>query len=139
MPAVAKTIIISNHSDILLQDVIQGVSTLETPDIEQFMFKIGQLLAARKSPHLEKKETQLLKAINHAVPTDLLERYNELIARSEAETITTIENEEFLIIHEKIQRLNLKRYKKIQYLAELRGVSVPSLMQQFNLFTNVAA
>ncbi len=131
MAAATKTIVISNHSDILLQDVLQGVSALETPDIEQFMFNIGQLLASRKSTNLDKKETQLLKEINHSLPIVLLERYNQLLANSEAETMTADENEEYLAIHEKIQRLNVKRYKKIQNLANLRGVSVPTVMKLY--------
>lgn len=139
MTTMTKTIEISNHSDILLQEVLQGVSRLETTDIEQFMLNIGQLLAARKSAHLDKKETQLLKAIHKSVPTLLLERYNELVLKSEAETITSLENEEFIALHEKMEQYNAKRYKKIVDLARYRGVSVPTIMQQFNLFTNVAA
>lgn len=138
MTAATKSIAISNHTDILLEDVLLGVSKLKTTDIEQFLLNIGQLLAARKTPHLNKAETLLLKGINNAVPTNYLEGYQELVEKSESGTITSVENELFLQLHEKIQHLNAKRYKKIVALAHLRGVSVPTIIQEFQLFTNVA-
>jgi hypothetical protein len=116
---------------------LQGVSRLETTDIEQFMLHVGQLLAARKSQHLNAKETQLLKAINQSVPSHYLEEYQIFVEKSENNSINEAENEAFLALHSKIQQLNAKRYKKIAALAQLRQVSVPVIMQQYNLYSNV--
>jgi hypothetical protein len=134
-----KTITISNHSDILLQDVEQSIAALKTADVERFILNIRQLVAARTVPHLDKKETQLLKAINNSIPIEQLERYNKLLEKIQEGTLTPTENEELLSLNEKIEQLNVNRMKKIIALARLRNVSLPTLMTQLNLYTNGVA
>jgi hypothetical protein len=136
MSASTKTITISNHSDILLHDVEQSIAALQTSDLERFILNIRQLAAARTVPHLDKKETKLLKAINNSIPSEQLERYKDLLEKIQEGTLTSIENEEFLSLNEKIEQLNVNRMKSIIALARLRNVTVPSLMAQLNLYTN---
>jgi hypothetical protein len=120
----------------LLQDTLNGISTLETPDLERFVFEVGKMIAARKSTHLEKKETQLLKAINNSIPNKELIRYQILLEKNQNETISETEHQEFLVLNEKIEQININRLKKIIELARFRGVSVPTLMSDLNLYSN---
>ncbi len=131
-----QTITISNHSDVLIQDVLLGVSSLKTHELEHFMFEIGKIVASRKSNHLEKQESSLLKAINNSIPSKDLELYSALLSKNQEETLTQSEHETFLALNAKIEQLSNTRLKKIITLAQLRGVSVPTLMSELNLYTN---
>lgn len=139
MSTSTKTITISHHSDILLEDIAQGISMLESPDLERFMLNIRQLVAARTVPHLDKKETQLLKAINNSISTKQLERYQELLDKIQEGTLNSAENDELLSLNEKIEQQNVNRMKKIIALARLKNISVPTLMTQLNLYPNAVA
>lgn len=137
MTSMGKNITISNQSNVAIQDILLGISKLETSDIENFMLEIGHILATRKMPNLEKKEARLLKAINNSVPIEYLEHYRILAEKAEQEQLSSDENELFLDLHEKIQTLNAKRFKKITALAHIQGVNVPTIMEKYQLYSNV--
>ena len=119
--------------DFAIDDIIKGVSELETSDLEQFLQKIGLLVARRKSPSASERETILLKAINEATPLALQNRYEALSQKLHEETMTPTENKELLEIIEIIEDQKVERLQNLIELSQLRNVSLNSLMDELNL------
>lgn len=118
-----------------IEDLILGVSSLETTEIELFMQKLGQLVAKRKTPSASERETILLMAINQAIPQKIQTRYSLMIEKLENETMTPSENLAFLKLVDKMEALQAKRLQYLLELSQLRGVSLDSVMSQLKLST----
>jgi preprotein translocase subunit SecA len=129
---------VSTHNsahNLGIDDLILGVSSLETTEIELFMQKLGQLVARRKTTSASEQETILLTAINQAIPQKLQERYTEMVGKLENETMTPAENKVFLKLVEKMEMQNAKRLQHLLELSQLRGVSLETVMSQLHLNT----
>ncbi|MHC5610902.1 MAG: hypothetical protein ACYTXA_07760 [Nostoc sp.] len=59
-----------------------------------FVTHVLLLRAQREAPRLSLSESELLLKINHGIPDQLQNRFNQLIAKPEALTITDAELEE---------------------------------------------
>jgi preprotein translocase subunit SecA len=132
---------VSTHNsahNLGIDDLITGVSSLETSEIEFFMQKLGQLIARRKTSSASEQETILLTAINQAIPQKLQMRYTEMVEKLENETMTPAENKVFLKLVEKMETQNAKRLQYLLELSQLRGVSLETVMSQLHLNTSNA-
>ena len=129
---------VSTHNsahNLGIDDLISGVSSLETTEIELFMQKLCQLIARRKTPSASEQETILLTAINQAIPQKLQMRYTEMVEKLENETMTPAENKVFLKLVEKMETQNAKRLQHLLELSQLREVSLETVMSQLHLNT----
>jgi hypothetical protein len=133
MAHIADSIKITKQVDLGLDDILSGISELETNDLEQFMQKIAHLIARRKVAHLPEQESALLMKINQAIPTSLQKRYEHLLAKNRAETITSTEHEELLKVIQKIEIKNADRLEKLIELSHVRNISLDALMTQLHL------
>ena len=133
MESITKKIRLTPQVDLAIDDIIVGISDLETPDLEQFLQKIARLVARRKSPSLSERETVLLQAINQSSNSALQNQYSLLSKKQNSGPITDAEHEELLTIVDKLEVLQAKRLENLIELAHLRGVSLETLMQNLNL------
>jgi len=129
------TVQVTSEINLDLDKVLDGVSKLETPELERFLSEVGTLLARRKAPHLPQREAELLQAINHGLPADLQQRYNELSAKLQAETITPPEHQELLSLIAQIEQTDAARMQHLIELAQLRHVSLDGLLNQLGIHT----
>lgn len=137
MTSATKTITIANQLNVNLDEILNSFNTLNTNELEGFMFEIGKMVASRKINHLENKESQLLKAINNSISAAQLERYKLLSLKNQEEKITETEHQELLQLNEKIEQKNVIRLKKMIALARIRGIALPILMKQLGITNGV--
>jgi hypothetical protein len=135
MAHIANSIKITKQVDLGLDDILTGISELDTKDLEKFMQKIGHLIARRKVAHLPERESQLLMKINKAIPTALQNRYGYLLSKNREETISPLEHEELLKTIEKVETKNAERLENLIELSRIRNVSIDVLMRQLHLNT----
>jgi hypothetical protein len=133
MAHTANSIKITKQVDLGLEDILNGISELETKDLEKFMQRIGHLIARRKVAHLPERESQLLMKINKAIPATLQKRYEDLLTKNRAETITPLEHEELLKIIDKVEIKNAERLENLIELSRIRNISLDALMSQLHL------
>ncbi len=133
MAQIANNIKITQQVNVGLDEVLKGFSQLETADLEQFMQKLSLLVARRKAQVLPERESALLLKINTAIPKSLQKRYENLLIKSSAETITPTEHEELVSVIDKIETKNAKRLEYLIELSQLRGISLDELMRQLHL------
>ena len=93
----------------------------------------ASLVRSSKEPRLSKKETGLFLRINRSLAPKQQERYDELRAKREDETLTPAEHTELLRFVAEIETLWIDRLEALLTLARLRHVSPQQLMQQLGI------
>jgi hypothetical protein len=84
-------------------------------------------------PHLSGMESDLLQKINQGLPSDVWQRYHQLVAKRRAETLTPEEQEELIALSDQIEMMNVRRIEHLAELAHLRQTSLEALMEQLGI------
>lgn len=90
-------------------------------------------LPLRDVSRLSKAEANLLQNINLGLPSEMWERYHDLIAKRRAETLTTEERATLIEISDQIEQANARRIQYLIELASLRGTSLKTVMQDLGI------
>ena len=133
MANTVNSIRITKQVDLGLDDILKGISELDTKDLEIFMQKLGHVIARRKVTTLPEREGVLLMKINNAIPPTLQKRYETLLEKNREERITPIEHQELLKVIEKVEVKNAERLEHLIELSRLRNMSLDELMAQLHL------
>lgn len=130
---------VQGEFQISMDDLLNDVARLDTPELEQLISELLTLRARRVAPSLSKEEARLLEKINQGLPLDLQQRYDELTANRQAETISTAEHQELLKLIDRIERADVERVQALTELAQRRGISVAELMTELGIRRSVYA
>jgi hypothetical protein len=124
---------ITSQVNIGLDQLLSGVSQLETTDLEQFVNQVNCLLAQRRAPSLPHRETELLEQINQGLPENLQQRYDVLQIKLQDEVITPEEHQELLSLIDTVEQASADRLRSLIELSQLREVSLDNLMGQLGI------
>jgi len=91
------------------------------------------LQAQRRAPNLSKREAELLDKINHAISPELQQRYEWLIERRKAESLTSDEYNELLKLTDVVEELEVKRVKYLAELAQVCRITLSQLTEQLGI------
>ena len=114
-------------------ELLKAIQQLSLPELEQFVSQVIALQAQRKAPSLPQVEAELLIKINQGVALEVQRRYDELIAKRRAETLTPDEHDELLCLTDQIEQLEAHRAEYLSELAHLRRTSLTELMQNLDI------
>lgn len=120
-------------TELPFNELLKAVEQLNLPDLEQLMSQVVVLQARRKAPSLPKNESELLLKINQGLPLDVQKRFDELVAKRQAETLTSYEHQELLDLIDRIEKLDAKRVEYMAKLANIRKISLSALMEELNI------
>jgi hypothetical protein len=124
---------VTSHIEIDVDDMLKGVAQLEPNELAQVVNKLLALQARQRAISLSKTETDLLEQINQGLPQTVRLRYDELATKLQEETLTPSEHEELLRLTDQIEQADVERLCALIALAELRQVSLDTLMDQLGL------
>jgi hypothetical protein len=116
-----------------VDELLKAVDDLNETDVEQLLDRVLFVRARRKGNVLTTEETALMQEINRGLPTELNDRYENLLDKRDEETITDPEYTELLSISEQIENLGVKRIEALSKLAAIRQVPLPQLMQDMGI------
>lgn len=116
------------RSQVSLDELLNGVAQLDTPELERFVSQVLTLRAKRVAPCLPEEEAGLLEKINQGLSPAAQQRYDELTAKRRAETLTSEEHQELITLIDRIERADAERVQVLSELAQRRKVSVTALM-----------
>ncbi len=119
--------------NIDLNEVLNGIAQLDIPELEQFVSQVSRLLARRKAPSLPQREAELLQEINRGLPLAVQRRYDELNTKLHEEQLTSEEHQELLALIDPVELADAERLKHLIELAQLRGVSLDTLMDELGI------
>lgn len=121
------------RSHVSLNELLNGVAQLDTPELEHLLSQVLTLRAKRIAPSLPAEEAGLLEKINQGLPSDAQQRYNELTAKRRAEALTPDEYQELLSLIDRIEQADAERVQALTELAQLRQISVMTLMAELGI------
>ncbi|HVK06001.1 MAG TPA: hypothetical protein VM490_21205 [Armatimonadaceae bacterium] len=78
-------------------------------------------------------ESDLLKRINRGFPESFWDRYRDLAALRDAETLTPEQQRELIAMSDQMEERAAERLQYLVQLSHLRGTSVDDLMRQLGL------
>lgn len=105
------------HPQVSVNDLLNGAAQLNSNDLEHFITKVLTLRAKRIAPSVSSQEVDLLEIINQGLPTERQQRYDELVAKRRAETLTDTEHHELLVLLDDIEQADAARAQALSELA----------------------
>ena len=121
------------RSQVSLDELLNGVAQLDTPELERFVSQVLTLRAKRTAPCLPEQEVQLLEKINQELSPEAQQRYNNLTVKRHAETLTSEEHQELLMLIDQIEQADAERARALADLARLRKKSLATLMEELGI------
>ena len=118
------------RTELFFDELLHAVEQLNLPDLEKLRSRITFVQARRKAPSLSKNESKLLLKINQGLSPDVQIRFDTLVAKRQAETITPDELQTLITLTDKIEESDAERAASIAKLAQLRGVSFSDIMEE---------
>jgi hypothetical protein len=125
--------IVQVEARLSTDELLKAVGQLSKSELEQFAFQIIALRAQRQAPSLPQTESELLLKINQGVPPEVQKRYDELIAKRRAKSLTPEEYDELLHLTEQTENLEARRMEYLAELARLRHTSLAKLMENLGI------
>ncbi len=117
-----------------ITEILNGVSHLETSDLEAFLQEVAHILATRKAESLSEKETELLLKINQPLlPAPAQKEYDQLYRQLQEEILSTENHQKLLALIEKTEKNGVERLAALVELAQLRKIAPRELMKQLGL------
>jgi hypothetical protein len=121
------------EAQLSVEQLFKAVEQMPKNELEKFVAWVLALRAQYETPRLSETESELLLKINRGVPEALQKRYNALIAKRRAETLSKKEYDELLRMTSRIERLDVERMKYLVALARLRKKSLTTLMRELGI------
>lgn len=74
-----------------------------------------------------------MQKINQGLPKELLKKFDELVAKRQAEDLTSDEHKELLSLTDQVEKLEAQRLEHLAELARLRQTSITDLMNSLGI------
>jgi hypothetical protein len=116
-----------------VDQILQAVKQLTATELDTFLTQVIALRTQHQAVSLSDRETALLTRINQGLSAAQAARYAVLMARRDAEVLSSAEHAELLILSDAIEILQAERVKALIQLADVRGVRLDTLMQQLGI------
>jgi uncharacterized coiled-coil DUF342 family protein len=125
--------IVQISAELTTDKILEAVKQFNPAELEELTLQLHTLRAKKTTPHLSRRETELLKKINEGVPPEISRPLQELRAKMEDETITETEHAELLRLVDEMERFGVERLTWLIELAQLRNQTVPQLIDTLGL------
>ena len=124
---------ITIQADVSVDVLVQAAEQLSETELRHFTSQVLALNAKRTAPSVTHEEAELFWHINGRLPEAVQQRYNELMAKRDAETLGTAEHAELLRLTQQAEAFDVARLEALSKLAACRGVTLSALMCQLGL------
>jgi hypothetical protein len=116
------------------QALLKDVAQMPLLEMERFVQAVNGLIVQKKTTDKSYRERFLLQKINEtALGREKIERYQLLVLKLEAETITDAEYAEFMQLADNEEKMRYERLTYLVELAQLRAIPLPQLMEKMGL------
>jgi hypothetical protein len=124
---------INIQADVSVEMLVKAAEQLSETELRHFTSQILALHAKRTAPSVTQAEAELLVHINSRLPKDVQRRYDELIAKRDAETLSDAEHEELLRLTKQVEAFDVARVEALSQLAAHHGVTLSALRRQLGI------
>ena len=121
------------EAQVTCDALLSAAEQLDETELRRLTSGVLALAAKRTAASVTEPEAGLLAEINRGLPDEVQRRYEELIARRDAETLTDTEHTELLQLTKLAEARDVERVQALIKLAALRGVPLAELMRQLEI------
>lgn len=125
--------VVQLNAELSVDQLAYAVTQLPQAEFEEFLHTINRIHPLHEERRLSARESELLLNINQGIPPDLQRRYDELIEKRDARTLTAAEYEELLRLTDQVELLDAKRIECLLELARLRKQPLSLLMNELGI------
>jgi hypothetical protein len=115
------------------QQIISTVQTMPLDELEKLVGNVLAVRAERVAPHISGEESKILHVIQKTLPDKSLRRMKELQTLRDDEKLSPEGFAELAGLIEKLEEIHAERMNAVAELADLRGVTLQTAMQQVGL------
>lgn len=112
-------------------DLLDAVKRMKREEFQEFLHEAFSLRLKNRA--LSARETSFLLKINEGLPEGLRARYADLRAGHANQSLSPAQREELLRLTDEIELHDARRAEALAELAQLRGVSLRTLMKQLGI------
>ena len=113
--------------------LLEAIGQMDLAELDRLVPRVIAIRAQRRAPRLSQRESELLTKINRGLPINVQTRLNALIAKRQAETLTPNEHKELLRLIERSEKAEAARVEALARLAQLRSISLTTLMHNLGI------
>ena len=124
---------IQSKNGALINKLLQATANLSPRELENFVNQAIILRAKRNAPNVSHDEAELLLKINQGLSPKMQRRFDELVEKLQAETMTAREREEFLRLTNRIEKQDAKRIALLGKLAEIRQQTLDEVTKDLGI------
>jgi hypothetical protein len=121
------------EAQLTLGQLLKAVERMPQPELDQFVDQVVAFRAGQRAPQLSGSESELLAKINQGVPAHIQSRYDSLIAKRRASTLSEAEHEELLRLTEQVEAWDTRRVEYLAELARLRKTTLRALLKDLEI------
>jgi hypothetical protein len=121
------------EAQLTLGQLLKAVEQMPQPELDQFVDQVVAFRAGQRAPQLSGSESELLAKINQGVPARIQSRYDSLIAKRRASTLSEAEHEELLRLTEQVEAWDTRRVEYLAELARLRKTTLRALLKDLEI------
>ena len=119
-------------------ELLKGTHQLDFIDFEEFFRKIQVLRDSRLHSDFSRVEADLLKKLADRPSAVTRTRWNFLIGKRDADTLSEKELDELVLLTATMEKWELKRLQTLARLADLRKMSLPEVVDFYKIQTPFA-
>lgn len=113
--------------------LLETVEQLPPQELEEFLLQILKVQAHRQTPSLTEVESGLLLIINQGPSSAFRERLNHLVLKRQSLEIEESELTQLIEMTEQVELWNVERIQALIKLGQIRGRSLPEIMQDLGI------
>jgi len=131
--------VVQLNAELSFDQLVNAVTQLPQTEFEEFLQTIHRIHQLHEEHCLSARESELLLNINQGIPAAMQRRYDELIEKRDARTLTTEEYKELLQLTDQVELLDAKRVEYLLELARLRKQPLSLLMEELGISSSTDA
>jgi len=121
------------NTDLSFDQLVSAVTRLPQAEFEKFIRTICGIRPLYERHRLSRRESELLLRISQGIPSVTQHRYDELIAKRDARTLTPEEYDELLRLTDQVELLDAERVGCLTELARIRNRPLRLLMDELGI------
>ena len=125
--------VVQEKTALAFDELLKAVEQLSPDNLEHLMKQVLALQAQHKAPCLSATEADLLLTINRCLPSEEQIRFDSLVVKRQANTLTAGEYQDLIHMTDEIEKCDAQRVQSLAELARLRGVSLRVLMDELGI------
>lgn len=121
------------EAHVSTEELFRAIEHLSPGDFADVVQRVLLMRANRVVTHADQSETNLLLRINNGLPIEMQKRFDQLVAKREAESISPEELSELIDLTEVLETRDAERLEALNTLARLRGLPLANLMNSLGI------